>query len=184
VNALVPSNVATGLQQVVVTAAADASAGYSIAVSATEPRLLAPASFKVGGKQYVVALFTDGATYVLPAGAISGVASRPANTGDTIVLYGVGFGAVVPNMPAGRLVQATNTLAATFLISIGVFWPRRLIPGSRRDTRALSIQRGGAERPGRQRVASDIHAGRRQRDANIVYRGWELICPAAIPSRL
>jgi uncharacterized protein (TIGR03437 family) len=119
VNALVPSNAPTGSQQVVVTTGAGASAAYLITVKATQPGLLAPASFIVGGTQYVVALFTDGATYVLPTGAIAGIPSRPANAGDTIVLYGVGFGATVPNTPAGQLVQAANTLAATFQVYIG-----------------------------------------------------------------
>jgi uncharacterized protein (TIGR03437 family) len=118
VNALVPSNVATGSQQVVVTTAAGASAAYPITVNATEPGLLAPSSFNIGGTQYAVALFTDG-TYVLPIGAISGIASRPAKPGDVIVLYGVGFGPVTPSIPAGQLVQQANTLAANFQLSIG-----------------------------------------------------------------
>jgi virginiamycin B lyase len=119
INALVPSNAPTGSQQVVVTTALGTSAPYQVTVNATEPGLLAPSSFDIGGTQYAVALFTDGVTYVLPTGAIPGIASRPANPGDTIVLYGIGFGAVVPNTPAGQLVQASNTLAASFQVSIG-----------------------------------------------------------------
>jgi uncharacterized protein (TIGR03437 family) len=60
-----------------------------------------------------VTLFADGA-YVLPTGAISGIVSRPAKPGDTIVLYGVGFGPVTPNIPAGQLVQQSNALASGF----------------------------------------------------------------------
>ena len=48
-----------------------------------------------------MALFPDG-SYVLPIGAIAGVTSRPAKAGDTISLYGVGFGPVTPNIPAGQ----------------------------------------------------------------------------------
>ncbi len=66
----------------------------------------------------MVALFSDG-TYVLPTGAISGVNSRPAKPGDTIVLYGVGFGPVTPDIPAGQLVQESNSLASSFQLSIG-----------------------------------------------------------------
>ena len=66
VNAQVPSNVATGSQPVIVTSAAGASAASTIAVNQQEPGLLAPSSFLVGGKQYVAALFSDGATFVLP----------------------------------------------------------------------------------------------------------------------
>jgi uncharacterized protein (TIGR03437 family) len=62
----------------------------------------------------------DNATYVLPAGAIAGVASRPAKAGDTITLYGVGFGAVTPNIPAGQIVQASNALTQPFVLKFGV----------------------------------------------------------------
>ena len=99
VNAQVPSNVATGSQPVIVTSAAGASTASTIAVNQQEPGLLAPSSFLVGGKQYVAALFSDGATFVLPPGAVAGVPSRRAQPGDTITLYGVGFGPVTPNTP-------------------------------------------------------------------------------------
>ena len=59
------------------------------------PGLLAPASLKIGGKQYVAAFFADG-TYVLPPNSVPGLTSRDAKPGDTIVLYGIGFGPVVP----------------------------------------------------------------------------------------
>ncbi|HEY6347567.1 MAG TPA: IPT/TIG domain-containing protein [Bryobacteraceae bacterium] len=119
INAQVPSNVVTGSQQVVVTASTGASAPYTVTVSSTEPGLFAPPSFIVGGNQYVGALFPDGATYVLPPGAVAGVTSRRAQPGDNITLYGVGFGAVVPNIPAGQVVQQQNSLASTFHLSFG-----------------------------------------------------------------
>jgi uncharacterized protein (TIGR03437 family) len=56
---------------------------------------------------------------VLPTGAIPGLNSRPANPGETITLYGVGFGAVTPDIPAGQIVQQLNELTANFSISIG-----------------------------------------------------------------
>jgi len=40
-------------------------------------------------------------------------------TGDTIVLYGVGFGPVVPNIPAGQLVGQSNTLSSSLQIFLG-----------------------------------------------------------------
>jgi uncharacterized protein (TIGR03437 family) len=66
----------------------------------------------------VVAQFADG-TYVLPAGAIPGLASRPAKPGDIIVIYGIGFGSVNPNIPPGQLVEQLNTLSDPFTISFG-----------------------------------------------------------------
>jgi len=119
VNAQVPSNVGPGSQQVIVTTASGASSPYAITVNATQPGLLAPSSFNIGGKQYAAALFSDGVTYILPPGSIPGVTSRRAQPGDTITLYGIGFGAVVPNIPAGQIVQQVNTLAAPFQLNFG-----------------------------------------------------------------
>ena len=119
VNAQVPSNIATGAQQVVVTTTLGVSAPYPIAVNPTQAGLLAPANFKVSGTQYLAALLSDGVTYVLPAGTISGVPSQQAHPGDTIIMYGVGFGPVTPEIPAGEIVQQSNTLSNTFQILLG-----------------------------------------------------------------
>jgi uncharacterized protein (TIGR03437 family) len=122
VNALVASGTPAGAQQLTVTVSsatgAARSATYSVTVNATEPGLLAPPTFNIGGVQYAVGIFSDGA-YALPAGAISGVNSRPAKPGDVLTFYGVGFGSVTPNSPAGQLVQQLNTLSLPFQISIG-----------------------------------------------------------------
>jgi uncharacterized protein (TIGR03437 family) len=118
VNALVPSNVATGTQQITVTVGSLTSVPYSITVNAVEPGLNAPTSFNIGGTQYAVAQFADG-SYVLPTDAVAGLTSRPAQAGDEIVLYGIGFGPVTPNIPAGQLVSQSNALTSSFEISIG-----------------------------------------------------------------
>ena len=96
----VPTNLTAGIQQITVTTAAGTSAPYAVTVASVEPGLLAPSSFNIGGKQYVAATFPDG-SFALPAGAIPGVTSRPAMPGDTVTLWGVGFGPVTPNIPAG-----------------------------------------------------------------------------------
>jgi uncharacterized protein (TIGR03437 family) len=119
VNAQVPSNVAPGAQPMVVTLNNLASSPYLIAVNATEPGLLAPSSFNIGGTPYVVALFSDGTTYVLPPGSIPGVNSRSAQPGDIITLYGVGFGPVIPSIPAGQIVQQLNSLGSSFQLNFG-----------------------------------------------------------------
>jgi len=118
VNALIPSNAPTGVQQIVLTAAGLASAPFNMTINAVSPGLLSPPNFNVGGIQYAVAQFGDG-TYVLPTGAISGITSQPAKPGDIIVIYGVGFGPVTPDIPAGQLVGQANSLATGFHISIG-----------------------------------------------------------------
>jgi uncharacterized protein (TIGR03437 family) len=47
------------------------------------------------------------------------VTSRRAKPGDVITLYGIGFGAVTPNIPAGQIVQQSNTLTAPFHLLFG-----------------------------------------------------------------
>ena len=118
VNVQVPTNVGTGAQNVVVKTPAGESAPFIVTVNPEEPGLLAPASFVIKGIHYVAATFPDG-TFVLPVGAIPGVASRPAQAGDTITLYGVGFGAVSSDIPAGQTVQGNNTLTLPFQVFFG-----------------------------------------------------------------
>lgn len=110
VNVQVPNTVGTGSQPVTVTTAAGTSNTFNINVNVLQPALLALPAFQVGGKQYVTATFTDGVTFVGPAGAFPGFTSRPAKPGDTIVLYGIGFGPVTNNIPAGQIVQQINSL--------------------------------------------------------------------------
>jgi uncharacterized protein (TIGR03437 family) len=118
VNAQLPSNIATGPAQITLTNGTVTSAPFNITVNATQPGLLAPPQFKIGANQYVVAQFADG-TYVLPTGAIMGVASRPAQPGETIVIYGVGFGPNNQNIPAGQIVTQANQLTMPLQIIFG-----------------------------------------------------------------
>ncbi len=119
VNVQLPSNIPSGAQQITVTNKLGTSAAFDVTVAATEPGLLAPASFQVGGKQYVVAFLSDNVTYVLPAGAIAGLASRPAKPGETIVMYGNGFGPVTPDIPGGQLATQNNQLTLPLEVMFG-----------------------------------------------------------------
>ena len=117
-NAQVPSNVPTGTQAITVTTPVGTSAAANIQVNTTQPGFNAPAVFKVGTRQYAAALFPDNATFALPANAIPGVPSRAAKPGETLTLYGVGFGAVTPTIPAGQVTGGTNALASPLTLSI------------------------------------------------------------------
>jgi len=121
VNAQVPTGTPTGAQPMTVTTAAGTSSAYTITVNALEPGLLAPVTFAVGGKQYVVAQFSDGVTYVLPPNAIPGLPARQAKPGETIIIYGIGFGPVLDsgnqNIPAGTIALGSNKLADSFSMS-------------------------------------------------------------------
>jgi uncharacterized protein (TIGR03437 family) len=119
IDALVPGTVSSGQQPVIVTTANGRSAPFLESVNPAEPGLLAPASFAVNGNQYVVALFSDGATYVLPPGAVPGVASRQAKPGETITAYGIGFGDVTPSISAGQIEEGANSLNSPFQLLFG-----------------------------------------------------------------
>jgi uncharacterized protein (TIGR03437 family) len=112
VDAQLPSGLGAGSQQLTVTTAAGASAPYRITVNPTQPGLYAPQAFKIDGRQYVGAVSADGASFILPSGSAAGVPSRPARPGETIVLYGIGFGPVSPGTGAGELARQASTVAA------------------------------------------------------------------------
>jgi uncharacterized protein (TIGR03437 family) len=118
VNVQAPSNIGTGQQQLTVKTSAGTSTSYMVTVNTTEPGLLAPSSFNIGGNQYVAAIFPDGA-FALPPGAIAGVNSRRAQPGDTLIIYGVGFGSVTPGIAAGQIEEQTSTLTSALQVNFG-----------------------------------------------------------------
>lgn len=84
------------------------AAGTSNTATATVSDF-APAFFLNGS--YAIATHQDG-TLVATAGTISG--AKPAAKGETIVLWGTGFGAVSPSIPAGQTTQqalGSNSIA-------------------------------------------------------------------------
>lgn len=113
INVQVPSNIPTGPQQLVVYTGAGQSFPITVGVEPLQPGLYAPSGNNIGGMQYVWAQLSDG-SIVLPAGAPSSVKSRPANVGETMVMYGTGFGPVSPTISAGQIVQQSNKLAERF----------------------------------------------------------------------
>ena len=111
VNLLVPSGVALGQQQVVVSTVGGSSVATTVTVNAIAPGILAPPVFKFAAGQYAFALFPDNRTYVLPPGvAPANLPTARAKPGDVIIFYGLGFGPVSPNLTAGTLVGQSNQL--------------------------------------------------------------------------
>jgi uncharacterized protein (TIGR03437 family) len=132
VDAQVPSGVPSGLQPVVVTTAGGSSVAYFVQVNAVEPGMLAPVSFLIKGAQNIVALFSNTTIYVLPLN-VAGIQTARAKPGDSLTLYGIGFGPVTPVIPAGQTVQALNqiqsTLKVTFAGTPAVVTYQGLAPG-------------------------------------------------------
>ena len=88
----------TGSLAVTVTNQNGTSNSVSVAADA-----FAPAFFEAG--KYAIATHQDG-TLVAPSGLLG--ASSPAKPGETIVLWGTGFGPVNPSVPAGETSSAAN----------------------------------------------------------------------------
>ena len=159
VNAQAPSNIGLGQQQVTVMDGARTAAVYSVNVNATQPGLFAPLPLKIGERQYVAAFISGGYTYAAPSSAIPDATSRPARPGETIVLYGIGFGPVTPRADAGQVVEQNNTLdlpiqfffgqtpavhAYAGLVGIGLYQFNVLVPnGVSGDAVPLSFALGG-----------------------------------------
>jgi len=118
IDALLPSNAMTGAAPIIVTNANGTSDPFYVTVSATQPSLLAPTTFMIGGKQYVAAFNPDG-TFALPQNAIVGVSSTAATPGQTVVMYGIGFGPVSDGVTAGTLPTQQDSLTLPLVVSFG-----------------------------------------------------------------
>jgi uncharacterized protein (TIGR03437 family) len=112
INVLAPDDTTAGPVQVQVTN----GLGLSTPFTATRAAV-APAFFPLSAK-YVLAAHADG-TVIGPPGAASGVDTTPAAPGETIVIYGTGFGATATPAPAGEIVTAPATLANDVTVTIG-----------------------------------------------------------------
>ena len=119
VNAQIPSDIQNVAQHyLTVSNGGTVGVPFGISLNVTAPSLFAPASFNIGGDQYVFAELPDG-TFVLPVGAIPDFNSRPAKPGETVVMYGIGFGDVTPAISAGQIVTESNQLSGSLQISFG-----------------------------------------------------------------
>jgi len=118
VNAQVPSNTPTGTQPVIVGTAGGISSAFNVTVVGMQPAFYAPPQLVTGGKQYIGAFMLDGKTFVGPPGAFPGITTARAHPGQTITLYGVGFGDVNPPTPAGQVAPLSSEVYAFPVISI------------------------------------------------------------------
>jgi uncharacterized protein (TIGR03437 family) len=108
-NVEVPSDV-SGTAQVTVTHAGG-SASTSVSVQAAQP------GFFVFAQNHVAAVRADG-SYIGPANLLDGVTTTPAKPGDQVLLFGTGFGATDPAVPAGEVVTTPAPLANAVKIRI------------------------------------------------------------------
>ena len=114
VNIQVPEGVTPGNNVPVVVRYKDQDRALaSLNIKAAAPGLLAPPSFKIGDYQFIAALHANG-TFVANS-AITGVPTAPAVPGETLTIYGLGFGPVTGNNTtavAGRIAQGLTSTAS------------------------------------------------------------------------
>lgn len=121
INVQVPASVpTTGTVPVVVTFNGITSGTAMLEMRPRTPGVLAPPSFKVEDRQYVAAVRPSTNGYVTN-GRIAGIAAAPAIPGETLVLYGIGFGGVTNTAVsiAGRVVPELAPTSAPVTVRVG-----------------------------------------------------------------
>jgi uncharacterized protein (TIGR03437 family) len=113
INVLAPDDPTTGVIQVQVTVAGQASNTFT-----AQKQQFAPAFFTLDNGKYVAAEHANYSLLGAP-GLIAGVTTTPAQPGETILLYGTGFGPTTPPLPTSNLVTTAEPLANAVTITIG-----------------------------------------------------------------
>jgi uncharacterized protein (TIGR03437 family) len=111
INFIAPADSNQGAVSVIVT-----NNGFPSTAVSAQLQQLSPGFFVIQNGKYIVATHADG-TLVGPAALLPGL-TTPANPGETITLYGTGFG---PTNPAtdGLVVTTPATAATQPVVSIG-----------------------------------------------------------------
>lgn len=120
INAQLPAGIPTGgPAQIVVSNDGITSAPVQVSIQSVVPGLLAPAAFKIGETQYVVAVKQNGA--LVSNGTIPGIPENWAAPGEVLTFYGTGFGPLTPDngMQSGQIAQGQTRIAATVEFKIG-----------------------------------------------------------------
>jgi uncharacterized protein (TIGR03437 family) len=112
INVLAPADTTTGPVSVVVT-----NNGLSSSAATIQLAALAP-SFFIFKNNAIAALHSDNVSIVGNATLFPNL-STPAKPGETIVLYGTGFGATSPSYPAGQLITQPYPLPVMPSVTIG-----------------------------------------------------------------
>jgi uncharacterized protein (TIGR03437 family) len=116
VNFQVPTNLAGASASIVISNSIGQSNSVTFGYQDVQPYF-----FLVGNdRKYAAVTHSDG-TLVAPVGYFgASVNCSPAHPGETVVLYGSGFGATNPSIPSGQLVSAPAPLANVAALSITV----------------------------------------------------------------
>ena len=153
-NVLSPDDATQGSVAVQVTTTQGKSNVINAVEAAFSPALF---TFSQQDGKYVAAVRADGA-YIAPPNLISGLTTVPAKPGDTILLFGTGFGSTTPASPIGQLVnpaplanQVTVRIGGVTaitqfagLVSPGEYQFNVVVPDIPNGDNAVSIEIGGS----------------------------------------
>jgi uncharacterized protein (TIGR03437 family) len=103
---------------VVVSYQGQSSAPVMVAIRDTAGGLLAPPNFNVNGKQYAAAINLATGSFVGNS-SLPTIGGLPASSGDTLVFFGIGFGAVTPGDVAGQIATGTPAMTTSVQFQFG-----------------------------------------------------------------
>ena len=117
INVLTPADIQPGQVSVTVTNAQGTSAPATVTLQTFSPGFF---MFGPDNGRYPAALNSDG-VFLGPSGLFGDAAkTHPAKPGDTILLFGTGFGPTNPPMPADQLFQSAAPLSDPSLLSVQI----------------------------------------------------------------
>jgi len=119
ININVPEDTATGPVDIRVQTSAGSSNSVTVTRSRLSPTLLTVPSFKIGGKQHVVALTPNFASYIGRPNMTPGVAFVAPKPGDTVSIYALGLGPTNPATLAGVTAAQNSEVALPLQVKIG-----------------------------------------------------------------
>lgn len=119
IRAQVPLETDSDTAEIVVETSAGRSAPRTIRIEPSAAAILAPARLRIAGKQFAAAEIAGEGAYALPEGAVAELAARPVRPGETLVLYGIGFGEVTPRVATGEIAPGETQVAAPVEVRIG-----------------------------------------------------------------
>jgi uncharacterized protein (TIGR03437 family) len=115
INVLAPDDPATGSVPVVVTVAGQTSNSFAVQKNAFSPAFLMLTNNTTGNNDVAA----QHLNYSLLAPPNLYPNATPAAPGETIILYGVGFGPTSPSVPTGQIVAVGEPLANPVTMTIG-----------------------------------------------------------------
>lgn len=121
INFLVPADIQPGATaKIQVTNNGLPGATVSVPVNTIAPAFFTIGTNAASGNAYIAATHADNSV-LAPPGLIKNVTTTGAKPGETIVLYGTGFGATTPALPNGQVIATPLLLPVTPTIVIDGF---------------------------------------------------------------